>query len=117
ERLKDIMREFAPEAVAIESIFFSKNVRSAIMLGHVRGVALICAASMGIEAFEYSPRSIKESVVGYGAATKDQVQKMVQVLLKKNKKNVFFTPDAADALAAAICHIHTNGPNAKAART
>ncbi|MBI1911645.1 MAG: crossover junction endodeoxyribonuclease RuvC [Deltaproteobacteria bacterium] len=106
EGLKEVFNEFKPEAVAIESLFFSKNVRSAIMLGHARGVALLSAASNGLEVFEYAPRAVKQAVVGYGAATKDQVQKMVKALLKTPAVS---KADAADALAIAICHIH-HGP-------
>lgn len=101
--LEDVIREHGPEAVAIESVFTHKNVRSAIMLGHARGVALLSAASNNLPVFEYAPMTIKLSVTGFGAAEKDQVKKMVSMLLKTPApvKN-----DASDALAAAICHIH-----------
>lgn len=101
--LKAVMEEFRPDCVAIESIFFARNVKSALTLGHARGVVLLAAADSGVRVFEYGARSIKQAVVGYGAATKEQVQKMVVVLLKTP---VIERPDAADALAAAICHIH-----------
>lgn len=104
ETLSRVIAEFEPDAVAVESIFFAKNVKSAIMLGQARGVTLLSAASSGLEVFEYDPRSIKLAVTGYGNATKDQVQKMVKNLLSTPAEA---RPDAADALATAICHIHS----------
>lgn len=101
--LKGIIDEFKPDAMSIESIFFAKNVDSAIKLGEARGVPLLCAASSGVPVYEYAPRSVKQAVTGYGNATKEQVQKMVGMLLKTQ---VQLKPDAADALAIAICHIH-----------
>jgi crossover junction endodeoxyribonuclease RuvC len=103
ETLNRVITEFAPDAVAVESIFFAKNVKSAIMLGQARGATLLCAASSGLEVFEYDPRSIKLAVTGYGNATKEQVQKMVKNLLNTPTAA---SPDASDALATAICHIH-----------
>lgn len=101
--ITEVIGEFKPDAVSVESIFFAKNARSAIMLGHARGVSLMCAASFGIRVFEYDPRTIKLAVTGYGGATKDQMQKMVKMLLHTPSAA---ESDAADALAAAICHIH-----------
>ncbi len=101
--LKGIIDEFKPDAMSIESIFFAKNVSSAIKLGEARGIPLLCAASSGLPVYEYSPRSIKQAVTGYGNATKEQVQKMVKMLLKTMVQP---QSDAADALAVAICHIH-----------
>ena len=101
--IERVIEENRPDVVAIESIFFAKNVRSAIMLGQARGVLLLSAASKGLRIFEYDPRSIKLAVTGYGNATKDQVQKMVNMLLKTTGTR---RPDASDALAAAICHIN-----------
>ena len=101
--LNRVIEEYRPDAVAIESIFFAKNARSAITLGQARGVPLLSAASYGLKVFEYDPRKIKLSITGYGNATKDQVQKMVGMLLKTTRA---IKPDAADALAAAICHIN-----------
>ena len=94
-----------PEAVAIEEVFFSANAKSALKLGQVRGVAMLAAATCGIPVAEYAPLSIKSSVVGYGLAAKEQVQFMVTRLLELDKAPD--SPDAADALAIAICHIHT----------
>jgi crossover junction endodeoxyribonuclease RuvC len=101
--LKGIIDEFKPDAMSIESVFFSKNVDSAIKLGEARGIPLLCAASSGVPVYEYAPRSIKQAVTGYGNATKEQVQKMVKMLLKTEAR---LKADAADALAIAICHIH-----------
>lgn len=95
-----------PEVVAIEEVFFSANAKSALKLGQVRGVAMLAAANSGLPIAEYAPLSIKNSVVGYGLAAKEQVQFMVTRLLELD--NVPDSPDAADALAIAICHIHTN---------
>lgn len=98
-----LMDSFAPTEVAIEQVFMHENPSSALKLGHARGVAMVAAASHRTQIFEYSPREIKQSVVGYGAAQKSQVNHMVVQLLGLNS-----TPqsDAADALAIAICHYH-----------
>ncbi len=101
--LSGVIDEFRPHCAAVESLFFSKNVRSAIALSHARGVALLAAATFGLDVFEYSPSSVKQSVTGYGNASKDQVQKMVKTLLKHPQE---LKADAADALAVAICHLH-----------
>ncbi len=103
EGIKGVIEEFRPDVAAIETIFFGKNVKSAITLGHARGASMLSAASFGLEVFEYDPRTIKLAVTGYGNATKDQVQRMVKALLKTPE---IAGPDAADALATAICHIN-----------
>ena len=95
-----------PDCVAIEDVFFSANAKSALKLGQVRGVALLAAATCGLPVAEYAPLSVKSSVVGYGLAQKEQVQFMVIRLLGLEKEPD--SPDAADALAIAICHIHTS---------
>jgi crossover junction endodeoxyribonuclease RuvC len=103
--LTHIIEEHKPEMVAIEDVFYALNVKSALKLGQVRGVAMLAASSSGLEVAEYSPLSIKSAVVGYGRADKQQVQQMVMRLL-----NLPAPPqpaDAADALGIAICHIHT----------
>jgi crossover junction endodeoxyribonuclease RuvC len=103
--LSAIIVEHQPRMVAIEDIFYAVNVKSALKLGQVRGVAMLAASWAGLEVAEYSPLSIKSAVVGYGKAEKPQVQEMVMRLL-----NLPAPPqpaDAADALAIAICHIHT----------
>ena len=94
-----------PDTVAIEDVFFSANAKSALKLGQVRGVALLAAASCGAPVAEYAPLSVKSSVVGYGLAAKEQVQFMVTRLL--GLETAPDSADAADALAIAICHIHT----------
>ncbi len=94
-----------PEIVAIEDVFFAANAKSALKLGQVRGVALLAAATCGLPVAEYAPLSIKSAVVGYGLAQKEQVQFMVTRLLSLDRPPD--SPDAADALAIAICHIHT----------
>src|SRR5215831_7682450 len=102
-----IISEHQPDEVAIEDVFYALNVKSALKLGQVRGVAMLAAASAGLEVSEYSPLTIKSAVVGFGRAEKQQVQHMVTRLLDLP------TPpeplDASDALAVAICHLHTTG--------
>jgi crossover junction endodeoxyribonuclease RuvC len=105
ERLGAIIQEHHPDTVAIEDVFYALNVKSALKLGQVRGVAMLAASAAGLEVSEYSPLSIKSAVVGYGRAEKPQVQLMVTRLLKLSE--VPEPPDAADALAIAVCHLHT----------
>lgn len=106
DRLHAIITEHRPDNVAIEDVFYALNVKSALKLGQVRGVAMLAASSAGLEVAEYSPLSIKSAVVGYGRAEKPQVQHMVTRLL--NLSEVPEPADAADALAIAICHLHTS---------
>jgi crossover junction endodeoxyribonuclease RuvC len=101
--IQEVIRQAAPEALAIEDIFYGKNIQSLIKQGHVRGVAILAGADGGLPVYEYSPLEIKKAVVGYGRAEKGQVQMMVRAILKLPELP---PPDAADALAAAICHIH-----------
>ena len=96
-----------PDEVAIEGIFYALNVKSALLLGQVRGVAMLAAAAAGLDVAEYSPLTIKAAVVGYGRAEKQQVQDMVTRLL--NLAEAPKPMDASDALAIAICHLHTAG--------
>ena len=103
--LQELISQHRPDRVAIEDVFYAANVKSALKLGQVRGVAMLAAASAGIEVSEYSPLSIKSAVVGYGRAEKHQVQQMVTRLL--NLDQIPEPADAADALAIAICHLHT----------
>ncbi|MGA3264327.1 MAG: crossover junction endodeoxyribonuclease RuvC [Terracidiphilus sp.] len=112
QRLEQVFRELTaemerwhPDAVAIEEVFYSVNPKSALKLGQVRGVALLAAALQKLPVAEYAPLKIKSSVVGYGLAKKEQVQFMVARLL--NLSELPQPADAADALAIAICHIHT----------
>ena len=102
--LKDLLAREKVDAVAIEEVFYSANVQSALKLGHARGVALLAAAEAGVPVFEYSPLEIKSGIVGYGRAEKTQVQEMVRFLLRL--ENIPSPDDAADALAVAICHCH-----------
>src|SRR5947209_11671332 len=103
--LTAIIAEHQPETAAIEDVFYAVNVKSAFKLGQVRGVAMLAASSCGLQVAEYAPLAIKSAVVGYGRAEKQQVQQMVMRLLKLPE--VPEPTDAADALAIAICHIHT----------
>ncbi len=107
--LTAIIVEHRPEIVAIEDVFYAVNVKTALKLGQVRGVAMLAASSSGLEVAEYSPLSIKSAVVGYGRAEKEQVQLMVTRLLNLDVKPE--PMDASDALAIAICHIHTASTN------
>jgi crossover junction endodeoxyribonuclease RuvC len=104
--LVKIIHEYKPQGMAIEELFFSKNVRTGLSVAHARGVAILAGAHSGLTIGEYTPLQVKQAVVGYGKATKEQVQAMVRVLLDMDH-----TPrpdDAADALAIAICHIHSS---------
>jgi|SRR5215467_3406267 len=103
ELICNLLREFSPDAVAVESIFSALNVKTALRLAEVRGVILLAAAQHQVEVFSYAPREIKASVAGYGNADKRQIQMMVRALLAMTE-----TPepsDAADALAVALCHL------------
>jgi crossover junction endodeoxyribonuclease RuvC len=104
-RLGEIIAAHQPDQVAIEDVFYALNVKSALKLGQVRGVAMLAAAVAGLEVAEYSPLTIKSSVVGYGRAEKQQVQHMVTRLLDLSEPPE--PMDASDALAIAICHLHT----------
>lgn len=104
--LLSLLREHAPDAVAVEDVFHGTNVRSALKLAHVRGVALLLAANEGLPLGEYSPLEVKMAVVGYGRADKTQVQMMVKSLLGICESPASL--DASDALAVAICHATRN---------
>lgn len=103
--MKKLLTLFEPEAIAFEELFFAKNAKTAITVGQARGVALLAAAQESEQLFEYTPLQIKQGVVGYGRAEKNQVQQMVKVLL--NLPDIPKPDDAADALAVAICHAHS----------
>lgn len=109
--LDDVITRLKPDACAIEEAFLATNPKVTLKLGQVRGVALLAAESAALEIGEYSPRSIKQTVVGYGNAEKRQVQEMVRLLLCL--PSVPEPHDAADALAAAICHFHHAGVNSR----
>ena len=102
--LEEVIAEHRPDACAIEDAFLATNVKVSMKLGQVRGVVLLVSERAGLEIHEYSPRLIKQTVVGYGNAEKHQVQEMVRLLL--TLKSVPSPHDAADALAVAICHFH-----------
>jgi crossover junction endodeoxyribonuclease RuvC len=102
--LEKIIDRFSPQEVAIENPFYARNVRTAISLGQVRGAVLVAVASKNCQLFEYSALEIKKAVTGYGQAEKDQVQRMVKILL--NLEDDRMPLDASDALAAAICHLN-----------
>ena len=104
--IKDLVQEYQPQQAAVETVFVAHNASSAIKLGQARGAAISALISGDLEVAEYSPRSVKQAIVGRGAADKVQVQHMVRVLLGMAE-----TPeeDAADALAVALCHHHTQG--------
>lgn len=102
--LLDVFARHQPEAVAIEEVFFAKNVASSIKLGEARGVALLAAVQRRIPIHEYATRAVKQSLTGYGQATKDQIQKMVKALLGLPE---IAQEDASDALAVAICYAHS----------
>jgi crossover junction endodeoxyribonuclease RuvC len=102
--LSAMLAQYRPECVAIENLFHATNVRSALKLGHARGVAMLAAVEAGLPVIEYTPAEIKRAVVGYGRAEKPQVGQMVKLLLALD--SVPTPHDAADALAVAICHLH-----------
>ena len=107
----EIFERFKPDVLSIEEAFYAVNVGVALKLGQVRGVMLLLAEQRGVEIAEYSPRLIKQTVVGYGNAEKHQVQEMVRLLLRM--KTAPTPHDAADALAIAICHFHHAGMREK----
>ena len=107
DELVRAMEKFQPDVVAVEDLFYATNVKTVIKLGQTRGVTLLAAVNCGIELAEYSPLEIKQSVVGYGRADKNQVRDMVTILLNLKEKPEPF--DASAALAVAICHIHNVG--------
>ena len=103
DRLSQLIQTYSPDVMAVEEVFYSVNVKSALKLRHLRGVALLKAAEAALPVHEYSPLQIKSSVVGYGRADKNQVQQMVKALLDLDE---IPPEDAADALAVALCHAH-----------
>ena len=112
-RLSALLSECRPDCVAIENLFHAVNVRSALKLGHARGVAMLAAVEAGLPVMEYTPAEVKRAVVGYGRAEKHQVQQMVKLIL-----GLAAAPaphDAADALAVAICHVHSQAASRLAA--
>jgi crossover junction endodeoxyribonuclease RuvC len=106
QELKNTIQIHQPQSGAVEKLFFARNVRTALSVGQARGVALLALAEAGVEIAEYSPNEVKQAVAGYGGADKHQVQAMVQALLELEE--IPQPDDAADALAVAICHIHSS---------
>lgn len=107
--INDVISAHAPDGAAIESVFYAKNVKSAVQLSHARGVALLASALASLGVHEYSPRSVKLATVGYGNASKEQVKMMISRILNTPEPRL---QDAADALAVAVCHLHTWRPAA-----
>jgi len=104
-QLNEILSLYKPDTGAVEKLYFQRNTRTAMSVGQARGVAILSLAEAGLSISEYSPVEIKQAVVGYGKASKNQVQQMVKTLL--NMREIPKPDDAADALAVAICHIHS----------
>ncbi len=103
-QLTEIIAQYQPQHMAIEQVFLSKNAASALKLGHARGAAMTAGVQANLEIFEYSAKAVKQSTVGYGAASKEQIQHMILRLLNTRK---VLQADEADALAVALCHAHT----------
>ncbi|MBI3599948.1 MAG: crossover junction endodeoxyribonuclease RuvC [Nitrospinae bacterium] len=106
DSLVEIIKRYSPDVAVIENLFFAENAKSALKLGQARGAAILAAANLSIEVTEYTPLEIKQAVTGYGRADKGQIQDMVAVLLNLDESPQPL--DASDALAIAICHIHTS---------
>ena len=102
DRLVDIIKRYNPDAFAVEELFFNKNIKTALTVGHARGVAVLAGSKSGVQVYEYTPLQVKQAVVGYGRADKNQMQQMVKVIL--NLGEIPKPDDVADALAVAICH-------------
>lgn len=105
DSVEGLIQKYSPDAMAYEELFFNKNVKTALTIGHARGAAVLAGARQAIDLYEYTPLQVKQAVVGYGRADKQQVQGMVKLLL--NLKEIPKPDDAADALAVAICHMHS----------
>lgn len=106
QAIASLIARYHPQEIVVERLYFSANVQSAMAVGQARGVVLLAAAQAGITVYEYRPQEVKQAVAGYGRATKEQVQELVQMIL-----GLDFIPkpdDAADALALAICHLNRN---------
>lgn len=108
--LAALLAEHRPETVAVEDLFHARNARSALKLGHVRGVVMLAASEAGLPVAEYAPAAVKQAVVGYGRAEKQQVRQMVCLLLGLDPPPARL--DVTDALAVAVCHAHSVGPAA-----
>ncbi|MBR2569597.1 MAG: crossover junction endodeoxyribonuclease RuvC [Paenibacillus sp.] len=107
EATEKLLDQYKPDAVAVEKLFFNRNVTTAFSVGQARGVVILAAAKRGLQIAEYTPMQVKQAIVGYGKAEKKQVQEMVKLFLKL--KAIPKPDDVADALAVAICHAHSSG--------
>jgi crossover junction endodeoxyribonuclease RuvC len=113
DRIVELLARHRPDVLAIEQLFFARNVTTAIAVGQARGVVLLAAAKANVAVVEYSPSEVKHAVVGYGKADKAQMQEMVRIILGLEEPPR--PDDAADALAVALCHVHRSAFEAKAA--
>lgn len=109
DEMHSLIAKYQPEVIAVEELFFNKNVRTALAVGQARGVIMLAAANSGLDIVEYTPLQVKQAVVGYGRAEKHQIQEMVRMLLCLPE--IPKPDDAADALAVAICHAHSRKVN------
>lgn len=107
EELSKIIKDLKPGSIVIEKVFFAKNPLSALKLGQIRGVLLLCAAQSGVECVEYSPNEVKQALSGHGHTTKDQMAKMVELFVGQQH---FARSDASDAMSLALCHALSGGP-------
>lgn len=107
--IRQLIHKFQPECLVVEELFFNKNTKTALTVGQARGVILLAGVEHDLPIFEYTPLEVKQAVVGYGRADKQQIQEMVRLLLKLDNKPA--PDDAADALAIAICHAHSHKMN------
>lgn len=107
--LSDAIREHAPTAAAVEGVFFSRNPKTALILGEARGAAIVACTGLDLPIYEYAPRRIKQSLVGAGGADKSQVRRMVMTILGLDEEP---QEDAGDALAIAVCHLHSRSHHA-----
>jgi len=105
ERVGEILRTYHPSVCAVEQLFFSRNVTTALSVGQARGIVMLAAAQAGIEVVEYTPAEVKQAVSGYGKADKAQMQEMVRLIL--GLREIPWPDDAADALAVALCHMQS----------
>ncbi len=106
--VQKIIKTFSPEILALENIFYSKNIQSTLKLGHARGSIIVAAGLLGLKIFEYTPLAVKQAITGYGGAGKEQIQKMIKTLLGLPQTA---EENASDALAVAICHAHSEKIN------
>lgn len=111
DELSEIIKKFKPEMVAVEELFFASNAKTAISVGHARGVILLACSKAKVPVYEYTPLQVKQAICGYGRGDKQQIQKMVKALL--NLEEIPKPDDAADGLAIAICHANSHRDFAK----